>query len=92
MGQGEPARAGEEPDEVTGVSIVEAQEALTASVIDLPGVTGTAVGLCADEPCIKVYIAAPSDELFERIPDTFRGFLVDVEVTGELRARGDTAG
>ena len=30
---------------------VAAQEALTESVIDLPGVSGTAVGLCDGEPC-----------------------------------------
>lgn len=71
-------------------SIVAAQEALTPSVVDLPGVTGTAVGLCEGEPCIKVYLSRPSPELRERIPATFRGFVVDVEVIGEIRARGDT--
>ena len=73
-------------------SIVAAQEALTDSVIDLPGVTGTAIGLCGDEPCIKVYLASPSEELMERIPERYRGFRVDVEVTGEFRPRGDSVG
>ncbi len=71
-------------------SIIAAQEALTSSVIDLPGVTGTAVGLCDGQPCIKVYLVSPSRELIDQIPSTFRGFVVDIEVTGEIRARGDT--
>ncbi len=73
--------------EMSCSSIVAAQEALTESVMELPGVVGTAVGLCGDTPCIKVYVAAVSHELRERIPDTYRGFQVDVEVTGEFRAR-----
>ena len=49
-----------------------------------------AVGLCGDEPCIKVYVVSPSEELLAQIPESYRGFQVDVEVTGEIRARGDT--
>lgn len=73
-------------------SIVAAQEALTETVMALPGVTGTAVGLCGGEPCIKVFLAAPSDRLSEQIPSSYRGFQVDLEVTGEFRALGDTTG
>ena len=79
-----------EESRVADTSIIAAQEALTDSVIGLPGVAGTAVGLCADEPCIKVYLGSPSAELMARIPESYRGFKVDVEVTGEIRARGDT--
>ena len=71
-------------------SITEAQERLTDSVMELPGVVGTAIGLCGDTPCIKVYVAAPSEELSSQIPDRYQGFQVDVEVTGEFRARPDT--
>ncbi len=71
-------------------AIIAAQEALTEEVIDLPGVVGTAVGLCDGEPCIKVYLASPSPQVVDRIPDTYRGHTVDVEVTGEFRARDDT--
>ena len=71
-------------------TIVAAQEALTETVMQWPGVVGTAVGLCGETPCIKVYVAAPSEELLERVPDRYRGFQVDVEVTGPIRARDDT--
>ena len=75
---------------MTETSIIAAQEALTASVMGLPGVVGTAVGLCGDEPCIKVYVVGPEAVSLDSIPDTYQGFPVDVEVTGEFRARGGT--
>jgi len=74
---------------MTGTSIIVAQEALTPSVMELPGVVGTAVGLCGDEPCIKVYVVDAAAASLDSIPDTYLGFTVDVEVTGEIRARGD---
>jgi hypothetical protein len=71
-------------------SIMAAQKALTDSVMSKPGVVGTAIGLCDEAPCIKVYIARRDEELLKQIPDTFMGFKVDVEVTGEFRARDTT--
>jgi len=78
--------------QVSDTSIIAAQEALTPSVIDLPGVVGTAVGHCDGRPCIKVLLAGPSPDIVDRIPDTFRGFIVEIEIAGEIRARGDSAG
>jgi hypothetical protein len=75
---------------MTDTTIVVAQEALTASVMELPGVVGTAVGLCGDKPCIKVYVVDADATRLDAIPDTYQGFTVDVEVTGEIRARGGT--
>ncbi len=66
-------------------AIIAAQEELTKTVMALPGVTGTAVGLCDDSVCIKVYLARRDETLMEQIPETFLGFKVDVEVTGEFR-------
>ena len=68
-------------------AIIAAQEELTKTVMALPGVTGTAVGLCDDTVCIKVYLTRPDETVMEQIPETFRGFKVDVEVSGEIRAR-----
>ncbi len=59
----------------------------TKTVMALPGVTGTAVGLCGDTVCIKVYLTRPDQTVMEQIPETFRDFKVDVEVSGEIRAR-----
>lgn len=71
-------------------SIIAAQEELTPELMALPGVVGTAVGLCDELPCIKVYLAHKDAELEARIPVSYKGFKVDTEVTGEFEAR-DTA-
>ncbi len=68
-------------------AIIAAQEELTKTVMALPGVTGTAVGLCGDAVCIKVYLTSPDQTVVDRIPESFKGFKVDVEVIGEIRAR-----
>ncbi len=68
-------------------TIIGAQEELTKTVMALPGVTGTAVGLCGGTVCIKVYLTRPDQTVMEQIPETFGGFKVDVEVSGEIRAR-----
>ena len=70
-------------------AIIAAQEELTQTVMALPGVAGTAVGLCGDTVCIKVYLTRRNETVTEQIPETFLGFRVDVEVTGEIRARED---
>lgn len=66
-----------------------AQEELTPTLMALPGVVGTAVALCDDVPCIKVYLAQEDEELLAQIPDTYRGFKVDIEISGEFEARND---
>ena len=68
-------------------AIIAAQEELTETVMALPGVTGTAVGLCDDTVCIKVYLTRRDETVMEQIPDTFLGFRVDTEVIGEIRPR-----
>ncbi len=87
----EPGTGGEagEGTAVGDTTIVEAQEALTSSVMALPGVVGTAVGLCSGEPCIKVYLSASDVDLLRRIPDTYQGFKVETEVTGQFRSRDE---
>jgi hypothetical protein len=87
-GAPEPRPGAPEETPVADTSIIAAQEALSAEIMGQPGVVGTAVGLCDGGPCIKVYLANASPELRARIPATYRGFVVDPEVTGELRARG----
>ncbi len=75
----------EEESAMVDTTIVAAQEALTERVMSLPGVVGTGIGLCGETPCIKVYLARDDAELRSHIPEAFRGFPVEVEVTGELR-------
>lgn len=56
----------------------------TSGLMTLPGVVGTAQGLCQGRPCIKVYVIEESPELAGKIPDFIEGYPVAVEVTGEL--------
>ena len=62
-----------------------ARQALTDSVIDMPGVTGVGIGECDGRPCLKVFIERRSDELEASIPRSMEGIPVEIEVTGEIR-------
>jgi osmoprotectant transport system permease protein len=73
--------------DMTDTTIQAAQQELTDSLGRHDNVVGTAIGLCAGTPCIKVYLIRDDEALRRRIPDTFRGFAVDVEVTGRIRPR-----
>lgn len=56
----------------------------TGSLMSLPGVVGTAQGLCAGQPCIHVYVVQKTPELLNRIPSDIEGYPVSVEETGEI--------
>ncbi len=58
----------------------------TVELMSLPGVIGTAQGLCDDNPCIKVYVIKKTPELDQKIPDNLEGYQVMIEETGEIRA------
>lgn len=65
-------------------TIEEVLREKTRGLMSLPGVVGTAQGLCEGHPCIKVYVARKSPELARKIPGFIEGYPVEVEVTGEL--------
>ena len=58
----------------------------TDSLMALPGVVGTAQGLCADEPCIRVFVVEATEESLKQIPEEIEGYTVDVQQTGEFKA------
>lgn len=58
----------------------------TEELMSLPGVVGTAQGLCDDKPCIKVYVIKKTPELDQKIPDIIEGYRIMIEETGEFRA------
>ena len=72
---------------VTARSIDEVLAAHTDSLMMLPGVVGTAVGLCDGQRCIKVLLADSSAAAKARIPERLEGYRVVVEVTGVIRPR-----
>ncbi|MFQ6078401.1 MAG: hypothetical protein ACE5NJ_04595 [Thermodesulfobacteriota bacterium] len=58
----------------------------TPELMSLPGVVGTAQGLCDDKPCIKVLVIEKTAELDQKIPGAIEGYPVMIEETGEIRA------
>jgi len=58
----------------------------TDSLMSLAGVVGTAQGLCAGKPCIKVYVVKKTPDLMKQIPSTLEGYEVTIQETGEIRA------
>ena len=57
------------------------------SLLAIPGVVGTAVGLCGTERCIKVLVANSKTAAMQRIPTTLEGYRVVVDVTGPMMPR-----
>ncbi|HLO25198.1 MAG TPA: hypothetical protein VK187_03735 [Geobacteraceae bacterium] len=72
-------------DMMSGRTIEEVLRAHTGELMSLPGVVGTAQGVCADLPCIKVYVIKKNADLEQRIPGTVEGYPVSVEETGTIR-------
>ena len=72
---------------LTAKSIDDVLAAHTDSLMKLPGVVGTAVGLCDGQRCIKVLVADSSAATRARIPTTLEGYRVAVEVTGTIGPR-----
>ena len=67
-------------------TIEEVLKEHTPELMSLPGVVGTAQGLCNDQPCIKVFVIEKTPELDQEIPDVLEGYPVIIEETGEIRA------
>ncbi len=72
--------------QVTEKTIEEVLKEHTEELMSLPGVVGTAQGLCNDKPCIKVYVIEKTPELAQKIPDIIEGYQVVIQETGEIRA------
>ncbi len=58
----------------------------TSKWLDIPGIEGTAIGMCNDQPCIKIFTSARPDEIKTMIPTAIEGYQVVIEYTGQIRA------
>jgi hypothetical protein len=87
MSCGSPAHQEQEQQSVTSRPIEEVLAAHTDSLMAMPGVVGTAIGLCDGAPCIRVLLSRASDAARQRIPARLEGYPVQVEVTGQIQAR-----
>jgi hypothetical protein len=72
---------------VTGRNIDAVLAAHTDSLMALPGVVGTAIGLFEGERCIKVLLSDSNPATKTRIPARLEGYRVVVEVTGTITPR-----
>ncbi len=80
------ATPGQEKDNTMKVkTIEEALKEHTRGLMSVPGVAGTALGLCDGKPCIKVFAVKKTPELQRKIPRILEGYPVIVEETGEIR-------
>jgi len=78
---------------VTRPPIAEVLARHTPAWMALPGVVGTYQGAdAAGTPTLVVMLAREDAALRARIPSAVEGWPVRVEVTGPIRALGDSAG
>jgi hypothetical protein len=66
-------------------SIEAVQASHTDSLMRIPGVVGTGIGLCDGSPCIKVLVVRVTPELRKAIPDSLEGYRVTLDETGTVR-------
>jgi len=78
---------GEDTRAVTSKTIEAVLAAHTDSLMALPGVVGTAIGLCDGVPCIRVFLADANAAARRPLPEALEGYPVKVEVTGPIRPR-----
>ena len=67
-------------------SIEKVLEEYTPYLMTIPGVVGTAIGECDEQPCIKVLVSTYHEELEAKIPSSLEGYTVVIEEIGEVRA------
>jgi hypothetical protein len=70
--------------------IEDVQNAHTDAWMKIPGVVGTAIGLCNETPCIKVLVVRSTSDLRKAIPDSLEGYRVIIEETGVVRPQDTT--
>jgi hypothetical protein len=79
-----PARS-PEGNGMPEMTIEAALKKHTEALMSLPGVVGTAQGLCEGRDCIKVFVRQRTPELEQRIPAVLEGYQVSIEESGEIR-------
>ena len=77
---------GQGEDTMLSKTIEEVLKEHTEELMSLPGVVGTAEGLCNSNPCIKVFVIEFTTELEQKILNILEGYPVELEETGEFEA------
>ncbi len=80
-------QGGNQPKEIPMEKTIETVlKEQTGNLMGIPGVVGTAQGLCSGKPCVKVYVVKKTSDLVKQIPATLEGYAVEIQVTGEIKA------
>jgi hypothetical protein len=72
-----------------GKTIEDVLQRHTDNLMRIPGVVATALGICDDQPCIKVYVVEMTPALKAAVPASLEGYPVSLEPAGEIRALPD---
>jgi hypothetical protein len=67
-------------------TIEQVQEEHTDEWMTIPGVVGTAIGLCEGKPCIRIFTSSKPQQLKDKIPSTIECYPIIIEETGAFRA------
>ena len=70
---------------VPGKTIEQVLKDNTSKWLDIRGIEGTAIGLCHDQPCIKIFTSIQPEEIQTMIPAAVEGYPVVIEYTGSFR-------
>ena len=61
----------------------------TPALMSLPGVVGTAQGLCEGAACIKVLVTDKTPQLEQQVDDILKGYPYEIQQTGKIKALPD---
>lgn len=61
----------------------------TPALMSLPGVVGTAQGLCEGAACIKVLVTDKTPQLEQEVYDILKDYPYEIQQTGEIKALPD---
>jgi hypothetical protein len=71
---------------MSGLDIQKVLQKHTSELMDIPGVTGVAVGETNGVLCIRVFVDNGNTECLDHIPNTLEGFPVLIDGGGDFRA------
>jgi hypothetical protein len=69
-----------------GTELEEVLERQRDAIMALPGVVGTGLSLCDEEPCITVLANQPSPDLEQKLERLLGGYRFKIVESGPIRA------